>query len=276
MSIAIGMKTKLTKLSLGVFFTFGLMSCASFDVVDSDLQNILARNSGKKFVRASLNRTKVEPLKAPPVKAVDQNDQLSFAKYKEKEEVKKYLTLYSSKKRQDVEVPLEKRAEHLPIIETVLEYYDLPQELSNLAFVESKFDTSATSPRGAKGIWQLMKPTAESLGLNCRFWNDERKDVLRSSIAAARYIRELKDKFGDWLLVIAAYNAGPARIEAAMARSKGSSDFFTLARKGLLPKETVSHVSKFVALTLITEMPDTFGFQLANINKTLGDEPLTE
>ena len=268
------MKTVILKIFFRSFLIIGLMSCASMDVVDSDLQKIISKKSGKKHVRASLSRSFVKNLKAPELKTG--NNSLSLAKYKDYSEVKKYLSLYSSQRRKDVELPMEKRDEHLPIIETVLDYYDLPHELTNLALVESKFDTSATSRRGAKGIWQLMKPTAEGLGLNCRFWNDERKDVLRSSIAAARYIRELKDRFGDWLLVIAAYNAGPGRIEAAQSRSRHGTDFFTLARKGLLPKETVSHVSKFVALTLISKTPNKYGFQMASIDKTLGDHPIID
>lgn len=269
------MRTYYTKYFVGIMAVVGCMSCASLGIVDSDLQSILAHKP-KRYVRTSLNRSANIPVKAPPVKSVNntQKETVLSPRLKETPEVKKYLELYTGAYRRDVEVPLEKRSEHMPIIETVLNYYDLPSELSNLAFVESKFDSKATSSQGAKGIWQLMRATAEDMGLNCKFWNDERKDVLRSSIAAARYIKELKDKFDDWLLVVAAYNAGPARIEAAQMRAGKNKDFFSLARKGLLPKETVAHVSKFVALTFITNKPENYGFEIAS--QTLGDQPIIE
>jgi len=257
------------------------MSCANFNIVDQDLQAILLNSKGKRHVRASLDRSHIKSLKAPSVKANRktvkmhvQTEKISTSNLKQTAEVQRYLKLYTGKRRNDVEIPLVKRAEHLPVISAVLDYYNLPNELSNLAFVESKFDSSATSPVGAKGIWQLMKPTAEGLGLNCRFWNDERKDVLRSSIAAARYIKELKSRFGDWLLVVAAYNAGPTRVENAQNRSGKKRDFFTLAKKGLLPKETIHHVSKFIALTIITNQPDLYGFD--SLASKVGDLPLVE
>lgn len=280
------MRTFLRKYLLGFIAVAGCMSCANFNIVDQDLQAILLNTKGKRHVRASLDRSHINTLKAPSVKKTKKTvergvepEKISVSHVSQKAEVQRYLKLYTGKRRNDVEKPLVKRAEHLPIITAVLDYYNLPAELSNLAFVESKFDSAATSPMGAKGIWQLMRPTAEGLGLNCRFWNDERKDVLRSSIAAARYIKELKSRFGDWLLVVAAYNAGPTRVENAQIRSGKNRDFFTLAKKGLLPKETVHHVSKFIALTMITNRPDLYGFDsLAGnaLTSAVGDLPLVD
>ncbi|HMO17266.1 MAG TPA: lytic transglycosylase domain-containing protein [Oligoflexia bacterium] len=172
--------------------------------------------------------------------------------FKETPEVRKYMSLYKGKAQRDIQEPLKRRDQHLPVIEKVLRYFNLPLELSNLAFVESKFNEKAVSPRGALGLWQFMKPTAQELGLRCNFWKDEREDVLRSSIAAAKYLIDLHKRFkGDWLLTLAAYNAGPGRIASAVERAGGEADYYTLERKNLLPRETIAHVSRFIAVTLL-------------------------
>lgn len=126
-----------------------------------------------------------------------------------------------------------------PIIEPELERAGLPVELSAMVQVESGAQTFALSPRGARGLWQLMPDTARRYGLTVTTQRDERLDAYKSTRAAARYLRTLYAQFGDWSLVFAAYNAGEQTIQRAIHRN-GTTDFVQLNR--LLPAETRSYV----------------------------------
>ena len=126
-----------------------------------------------------------------------------------------------------------------PIIEPELARSGLPVELSGMVQVESGAQTFALSPRGARGLWQLMPNTARRYGLTVTTQRDERLDINKSTRAAARYLRELYAQFGDWSLVFAAYNAGEQTVQRAIDRS-GTSDFSRL--NSLLPAETRSYV----------------------------------
>ncbi len=120
----------------------------------------------------------------------------------------------------------------------------LPAEMVYLAVVESKLKNKATSGAGAAGIWQLMPVTARSLGLRITGKIDERRYIIQSSVAAAKYLQELYKQFDDWLLVVAAYNCGSGNVYKAIKQS-GSRDFWKLQR--FLPKETRDHVKRFIA-----------------------------
>jgi Transglycosylase SLT domain len=126
-----------------------------------------------------------------------------------------------------------------PIIEPELARAGLPVELSGMVQVESGAQTFALSPRGARGLWQLMPDTARRYGLAVTTQRDERLDAYKSTRAAARYLRTLYAQFGNWSLVFAAYNAGEQTVQRAIDRS-GTTDFFQLNR--LLPAETRSYV----------------------------------
>jgi peptidoglycan lytic transglycosylase D len=126
-----------------------------------------------------------------------------------------------------------------PIIEPELARAGLPVELSGMVQVESGVQTFALSPRGARGLWQLIPDTARRYGLTVTTQRDERLDTYKSTRAAAGYLRALYAQFGDWSLVFAAYNAGEQTIQRAIDRS-GTTDFFQLNR--LLSAETRSYV----------------------------------
>ena len=117
----------------------------------------------------------------------------------------------------------------------------VPIELLVVAEVESGFNPLALSPKGARGPWQLMPATAQRFGLRVNERTDERIHPERSTRAAARYLRELYAQFGDWLLALAAYNAGEQRVSTAIARG-GTRDFWQLAQRRLLPEETRRYV----------------------------------
>jgi membrane-bound lytic murein transglycosylase D len=130
------------------------------------------------------------------------------------------------------------------IIDSVLTSYDLPAELRYLAVIESDLKPSATSRVGAKGPWQLMSVTARDLGLKVNSRLDERTNYYKSTKAAALYLRDLHNQFKDWLLVLAAYNAGPLPVLRAIKRSH-SRNFWVLQR--YLPAESRQHVKRFLA-----------------------------
>jgi membrane-bound lytic murein transglycosylase D len=130
------------------------------------------------------------------------------------------------------------------IIDSVLNIYHLPLELKYLAVIESELKPSALSHVGARGPWQLMPATAQVLGLKTSHQNDERTNYYKSTIAAAKYLRDLYAQFNDWLLVLAAYNGGPKPVYNAIQRS-GSKNFWVL--QNYLPAESRDHVKKFIA-----------------------------
>lgn len=129
------------------------------------------------------------------------------------------------------------------VIETVFAQYKLPVQLKYLAIVESGLQTKAQSPAGARGLWQLMPGTAQELGLKINGATDERVHTYRSTVAAAKYLQNLHAEFGDWLLVLAAYNSGPGAVYAAQKKA-GSKNFWALER--FLPAESSGHVKRFI------------------------------
>ena len=132
---------------------------------------------------------------------------------------------------------------------------DLPQELVNLAFVESDVNPRATSHASAAGIWQFMPSTARLYGMRTNSWLDERRDPEKSTRAAAGYLKHLYERFQSWPLALAAYNAGEAPVRRAIDRQR-TRDFWRLR----LPKETRRFVPSFMAMTLIARDPERYGF----------------
>lgn len=141
------------------------------------------------------------------------------------------------------------------IIEKILKQRGIPSELKYLAVVESKLKNSATSGAGAAGIWQLMPVTAGTLGLKVTGKTDERRNIYKSTVAAAKYLDELYNQFDDWLLVIAAYNCGAGNVNKAIKKS-GSREFWKL--QNFLPAETRKHVKKFIATHFYYEEKGSF------------------
>ena len=148
------------------------------------------------------------------------------------------------KKNEEVLQKVEARSEPVfKIMEPILAKYELPLELKYLAVVESDLKRTAVSRVGAAGPWQLMPVTARQLGLKVSKKNDERKQYYKSTTAAAKYLRDLYTEYGDWLLVIAAYNAGPGNVNKAIKKA-GSRNFWKL--QYFLPAETRGHVKRFI------------------------------
>jgi membrane-bound lytic murein transglycosylase D len=165
------------------------------------------------------------------------------------EVVQKFIDRYSGRLRRSVSIMLGSQNFYMPIFEEALEAYNLPLELKYLPVIESALNPNAVSRVGATGLWQFMLATGKRYGLEVNSLVDERRDPVRSSYAAAHYLSDLYKIFGDWNLVIAAYNCGPETINKAMHRSKGEKDYWQIYP--YLPRETRGYVPAFIAANYI-------------------------
>ncbi len=163
--------------------------------------------------------------------------------------VQKFIDRYSNRLRRSVSYMLGAQNFYMPIFEQALETYGLPLELKYLPVIESALNPKAVSRVGATGLWQFMLKTGKNYGLEINSLVDERRDPIKASYAAARYLSDLYKIFGDWNLVIAAYNAGPDKINKAIHRSKGKNDYWEIYP--YLPKETRGYVPAFIAANYI-------------------------
>ena len=161
--------------------------------------------------------------------------------------VKNYIDVYTKKRREQVEVMLGMSDYYFPMFEHVFDLYDVPYELKYLAIIESALNPRAVSRVGASGTWQFMYGTGKVYGLTINSLVDERRDPLKATHAAARYLRDLYGIFGDWTLALAAYNCGPGNVSKAIRRSGGKRDFWDIYY--LLPRETRGYVPAFIAAT---------------------------
>lgn len=164
---------------------------------------------------------------------------------------RKFIEEYSNKRKRSVAIMLGSANFYMPIFEEALERYGLPLELKYLPVIESGLRPSATSRVGAAGLWQFMIHTGKRYGLEINTLVDERRDPIKSSDAAARYLRDLYEMFGDWGLAISAYNCGEGNVQKAILRSGNtdSADFWTVY--GRLPRETRGYMPAFIAANYI-------------------------
>lgn len=163
--------------------------------------------------------------------------------------VQKFIDRYTGRLRHSVSYMLGASNFYIPIFEEALEAYGLPLELKYLPIIESALNPKATSRVGAAGLWQFMVGTGKQYGLEVNSLIDERRDPIKSSYAAARYLRDLYKIFGDWSLVIAAYNCGPENIKKAMTRAEGANDYWKIYP--YLPRETRGYVPAFIAANYV-------------------------
>jgi membrane-bound lytic murein transglycosylase D len=146
-----------------------------------------------------------------------------------------------------------------PLVETIFTEFHLPSDLVYLSLVESGFNPYAYSRAKATGPWQFMKGTAKVYGLRVDAYIDERRDPIKSTVAAARYLRDLYDLFGAWPLAMAAYNAGEGKVMRALHKARAES-FSEISKTRLIRRETKEYVPRFMAATIIARNPDRYGF----------------
>ena len=167
--------------------------------------------------------------------------------------VKDYINLYANRSRKLTEKLLGLSYLYFPIIEEILDKYELPLELKYLAVIESGLNPVASSPSGAKGLWQFMYGTAKLYGLNMTSYVDERLDLYRSTDAACKHLKDLYGIYNDWLLVLAAYNAGTGNINKAIRRAGGKANYWQIYP--YLTQQTRSYVPAFYAVLYVMNFP---------------------
>jgi len=149
---------------------------------------------------------------------------------------------------------------YVDVMSDIIAEEGLPRELVYLPLIESAFITDAYSSKHASGPWQLMPATAKKLGLKVDWWIDERRDPIKSTRAAAKYLKYLFKKFDSWNLTLAAYNAGESRIRSAV-RKAGTDDFWALRESRFIVRETKNYVPSYIAATAIAMAPEEFGIE---------------
>lgn len=164
-------------------------------------------------------------------------------------EVKRRIKQYTVNQRSMSEVLLGRSSIYFPVFENIFQEKGLPLDLKYLSVVESGLRPIATSRSGAAGLWQFMRPTGRMMGLKINRTIDERRDVEKSTEAAAEYLLHLYERFDDWTLAIAAYNCGPGNLRKAIRKSGGKRNFWEI--KKYLPKETREYVPKFIAISYV-------------------------
>jgi membrane-bound lytic murein transglycosylase D len=176
--------------------------------------------------------------------------------------VLQYLSFFTTPRgRAIVEHGLGRAGRYDSMIRRVLKEEGVPQDLMYLAQAESAFQPQAVSRAGARGIWQFMPYRGEQYDLERSYWVDERSDPEKATRAAARHLRDLYGMFGDWYLVMAAYNSGPLNVARAIERT-GYADFWELQKRNALPKETQNYVPIIIAMALVAKAPAMYGVQI--------------
>lgn len=163
--------------------------------------------------------------------------------------VKRYIEMYAYDRRESIGKILGLQKVYFPIFEAAFDKAGVPMELKYLSIVESALNPHAVSRVGATGLWQFMYNTGLEYGLDVSTFIDERKDPFKSSEAAARYLKDAYDEFGDWQLAIAAYNCGKGNVRKAIIRSGGKQDFWSIRQ--YLPEETRGYVPAFIAAVFV-------------------------
>lgn len=174
--------------------------------------------------------------------------------------VSKWINYYQTRGRKWFREWLERSTKYMPYLTAELKAAGLPTDLAYMVMIESGFSFHATSFAEAVGPWQFIAPTGARYGLERNWWLDERRDLKKSTRAAIRYLKDLRDEFGSWYLVAASYNMGENGLRNRINKA-GTKDYWTLVHKGVLPVETQEYVPKILAAMLISKAPNLYGFR---------------
>ncbi|HNS13950.1 MAG TPA: LysM peptidoglycan-binding domain-containing protein [Syntrophorhabdaceae bacterium] len=173
--------------------------------------------------------------------------------------VKYNIQWFTGEKRKVFGNWLKRAKQYVPVIKEILRKNGMPEDLVYLAMIESGFNPKAYSTAKASGPWQFIYGTGERYGLKVNYWVDERRDPEKSTVAAAKYLRDLFNQFGCWYLAAAGYNAGEKRIEKAIEKHN-TNDFWELVKYNTLPRETREYIPRLIAAAIIAKDPEKFGF----------------
>lgn len=173
--------------------------------------------------------------------------------------VKAFINLYGNKKRLLSSKALGLQEYYFPMMEEILDKYDMPYEMKYLAIVESALNPTANSRAGAKGLWQFMYATGKMYGLKVTSYTDDRFDPYKSTEAACKYLSYLNKYYDDWTLALAAYNCGPGNVNKAIRRSGGKKGYWEIYPH--LPRETRGYVPAFIAVNYVLSYPNDFNIK---------------
>ena len=188
--------------------------------------------------------------------------------------VNKNILLFTDRIKDKFSLWLSRSGKYLDLMKEILKEKDVPEEIVFLSLIESGFNPFAYSPARAVGHWQFIASTAKRYGLTINWWMDERRDPVKSTTAAASYLKDLYGMFGSWNLAMAAYNAGEGKILKALNRTK-TDDYWSLLTTGHIKRETKEYVPKFIAASLIANKPEDFGFENLEYHPPLNYDEVT-
>jgi membrane-bound lytic murein transglycosylase D len=192
--------------------------------------------------------------------------------YESTRRVEHYVRMFAGPAKDRIAARLELGTRYEPMIRAKMRDGGIPEDMYYLALVESGFDPNAYSRAAAVGMWQFMTSTARDMGMRVDWWVDERRDPVKSTSAAVRFIKGLREQFGSLYLAAAAYNGGPGRIARGLTRyaddlegTTGDDLFFALAEKDYLRNETREYVPQLIAAALIAKDPERYGMKIARL-----------
>jgi len=244
-----------------------LASCASMRPQQDTKTNRLRFEAKPKVITARetasvrAEETSVEPASIPEPKV----ERALRIPVQVNQQVERWIEYFTVRDRERFQRFLDRGEHFREIVQNVLEENDLPPELYYLAMIESGYQTGARSTANAVGVWQFIKGTGERYGLTINHEVDERRDPIRATEAAAKYLRDLHNVFGSWYLALAAYNAGEYRVLQAVFKGR-SRNFWDLVSANVLPRETAEYVPKFLAVVLIGKEPEKYGFKVKEVD----------
>ena len=189
--------------------------------------------------------------------------------YETRARVQHYVSVFTGSAKDHVVDRLEAGTRFEPMIRATFRAESLPEDMYYLGLVESGYDPNAYSKAAAVGMWQFMAGTARGMGLRVDWWIDERRDPVKSTDAAARFLKDLRDQFGSLYLAAAAYDGGPGRISRGLARyaddlhdTEGDDLFFELADRDYFRRETREYVPQLIAAALVAKDPKRYGLEI--------------
>src|SRR5574341_348711 len=189
--------------------------------------------------------------------------------------VENHVEYFKTRGRDVFQLWLDRSARYIPVMREIFKEKNLPEDLVYVAMIESGFNPYAVSWARAVGPWQFMPATGKLYGLKIDWWIDERKDPIKSTMAAANHLKDLHNLFGSWPLALASYNAGAGKVQRAVLRTR-SDDFWDLKASRYIRKETKNYVPKYMAATIIAKNPESYGFSVNHVAPYTYDEVVIE
>ena len=227
-------------------------SCASKSYVYSDYRALPPK---VKIKREYPDREKIVVITPEEKNYLNRESRKLNVRIDKDRDIRRFIYFYAVTHKKYTQKVFERAYLYLPLIKKVFREEGLPEELALLPFIESGFNPYATSSSGAAGLWQFLKGTGERFGLKINRYVDERRDIYKSTVAAARYLKHLYKMFGRWDLAISAYNCGEGCILSKIKDSR--ENFWDI--KYRLPQQTREYFPRFLAVLMIAKNPGRYG-----------------